>query len=168
MAYVTPNSLNVRTSTFGQNHAYCIQNFAVILAPAILSQYTRVQHIMTMQNSHVFLLLILRWLINSICLIHWCISRQCSIHQTTKSAAATQLSTHINISTCVQNTSFQYFIRLNSPIRLNAQLWCSRFELPPSRLTCINRNFVQSRVAVQSDVYCSVACQKQTDDDAWF
>ena len=41
-------------------------------------------------------------------------------------------------------------------IGLNAQLCCSRFELPLSRLTCIHRNFVQSIVAVQSDVYCSV------------
>jgi len=45
---------------------------------------------------------------------------------------------------------------VNSPIGLNAQLSCSRFELPLSRLTCINRNFVQCRVAVQSDVCCSV------------
>jgi len=49
-----------------------------------------------------------------------------------------------------------YFSRVNSPIGLNAQLCCSRFELPLSRLTCTNINFVQSRVAVQSDVCCSV------------
>jgi len=47
-----------------------------------------------------------------------------------------------------------YFSRVNSPIGLNAQLCCSRFDLPLFRLTSINRNFVQRRVSLQSDAHC--------------
>jgi len=35
-----------------------------------------------------------------------------------------------------------HFSRVNSPIGLNAQLCCSRFDLPLCRFTSINRNFV--------------------------
>jgi len=48
-----------------------------------------------------------------------------------------------------------YFSRMNSPIGLNVQLCCLRFDLPLSRLTSINRNFVQRRVSVQSAAHCS-------------
>jgi len=47
-----------------------------------------------------------------------------------------------------------YFSRVNSPIGLNAQLCCSRFDLLLSRLTSINRNFVQCKVSLQSDAHC--------------
>jgi len=36
-----------------------------------------------------------------------------------------------------------YFNRVNSPTGLNAQLYCSCFDLPLSRLISVNRNFVQ-------------------------
>jgi len=44
---------------------------------------------------------------------------------------------------------------VNSPIGLNAQLCCSRFDLPLSRLIFVDRNFVQRRVSLQSAVHCS-------------
>jgi len=37
-----------------------------------------------------------------------------------------------------------YFSRVNSPIGLNAQLCCSRFELFLSRLTCIKKFCAES------------------------
>jgi len=43
---------------------------------------------------------------------------------------------------------------VNSPIGLNAQLCCSRFDLPLFSLTSINRNFVKRRVSLQSNAHC--------------
>jgi len=48
-----------------------------------------------------------------------------------------------------------YFSVVNSPIELNTQLCCSRFDLLLYRLTSINRNLVQRRVPLQSAVHCS-------------
>jgi len=48
-----------------------------------------------------------------------------------------------------------HFRRVNSSIRLNVQLCCSRFDLPLSRLASVNRDFVQRRVSIQSAAHCS-------------
>jgi len=48
-----------------------------------------------------------------------------------------------------------YFRRMSSPIGLNAQLCCARFDLPLSSLTSVNRSFVRRNVFLQLDAHCS-------------
>ena len=50
-----------------------------------------------------------------------------------------------------------YFSRVSSPIGLNAQLCCARFDLPMCRLTSVNRNFVRRNVFLQLDAHSSTA-----------
>jgi len=63
-----------------------------------------------------------------------------------------------------------YSSRVNSPIGLNAQLCCSHFNLPLSRLTSISRNFVQQS---SSPVKCTLlewlgTCCVLKTDRWWF
>ena len=44
--------------------------------------------------------------------------------------------------------------RVSSPIGLNAQLCCARFDLPLSSFTSINRSFVRRNVFLQLDAHC--------------
>ena len=48
-----------------------------------------------------------------------------------------------------------YFREVSSPTGLNAQLCCTRFDLPLSSLTSINRNSVWCNVFLQLDAHCS-------------
>ena len=50
-----------------------------------------------------------------------------------------------------------YYSKVSSPIGLNAQLCCARFDFPLCRLTSVNRNFVRRNVFLYLDAHSSTA-----------
>jgi len=78
--------------------------------------------------------------------------RLCAIVHDSLSTEVRQRLLALTVARCCA-----YFRIVSSPIGLNAQLCCVRFDLPLHRLISINRSFVWRNVFTDLNVHCSTA-----------